>query len=53
MKELAVFIGLLSANFIVEALTTELYMVAVERSYFQGIALLTYWLCTKVIGNEK
>ena len=53
MKEIAVFIGLLSGNLIAELLTTGLYMQALERSYFQGLALFAYWLCTKVIGKEN
>lgn len=53
MKELVVFIGLLSGNFMVQALTTEMYTVALERSYFQGIALFAYWACTKFLGVKE
>jgi hypothetical protein len=29
------------------------YMVAVERSYFQGVALLGYWIVDKFVWREK
>ena len=49
MKILTVFFGLALANFMVQFFTQELYYLALERSYFQGIALFTYWLwlCTE------
>jgi hypothetical protein len=45
MKALAIFVGLLVGNFLVQWWKVEpQFMVAVERSYFQGMALLTYWV---------
>lgn len=53
MKELVVFIGLLTGNMFTQSFMDGSMSTAFERSYFQGIALFTYWLCTKVIGKEK
>lgn len=49
MKELAVFVGLMMANFAVQAFHTNPdYLRAFEVSYFQGLALLTMWICRKI-----
>lgn len=53
MKELVIFIGLLTGNIIAQAFMDGPLALALERSYFQGIALFAYWLCTKVIGKEN
>ncbi len=53
MKELVVFIGLLTGNIVTQSLMDGPMSTAFERSYFQGMALFAYWLCTKVIGKEK
>jgi hypothetical protein len=51
MREFNVFLCLVCANFASQLLFGEQWMVAVERSYFEGIALLTYWLCRKIDGE--
>ena len=48
MKELTIFLSLSAANLFVQFFTSERYEVALERSYWQGIALLTYWICRKI-----
>lgn len=49
MKELSVFVGLLVANFLAEAMFRNGdWAHAIEVSYFQGIALLTFWICRKI-----
>jgi len=40
MKYAAVFVGLVAANFIYQAFTGHLWQVALDRSFFQGVALL-------------
>lgn len=53
MKEAAVFVGLLMGNFVVQAFHTNPdYMRSIEVSYFQGIALLTMWICRKIDRYE-
>ncbi len=44
MKILNVFIALTLANFVVQFLGQKDYATAMDRSYFQGVALFTYWL---------
>ena len=51
MREIRVFVVLVLANFFSQYLFGEQWMLAVERSYFEGIALLTYWLCRKIDGE--
>lgn len=48
MRELRVFILLVIANFFAQAIMSGDYFLAIERSYFEGIALLTYWLTKKI-----
>jgi hypothetical protein len=48
MRELSVFLSLSAANLFVQFFTSESYTVALERSYWEGIALLTYWICKKI-----
>jgi hypothetical protein len=43
-----VFISLTLANFAVQFFGQELYSVALERSYFQGVALFILWLSVKI-----
>ena len=52
MKLLKVFIGLLLANFFMQFIGNENYMVALERSYFQGMALLTYWVIDTFVDKS-
>jgi hypothetical protein len=53
MKALIIFIGLSMGNFIHQWLNVEpLYTVAIERSYFEGWALLTYWFMDKFFWKE-
>lgn len=40
MKFAAVFFGLVAANFIYQAFTGHSWGVALDRSFFQGVALL-------------
>lgn len=52
MRESAVFIGLLIANILVAALFRDGdWNHALEVSYFEGLALLTHWLCRKIDGE--
>lgn len=44
MKLLTIFICLTIANFAYQAFTKHNFVVAVERSWFQGIALLAVYL---------
>lgn len=54
MNLLAVFIGLAIANFGVQYFKLDPdYLVALERSYFQGVGFLTYWICSKFVWGEK
>lgn len=53
MKELSLFVGFLAGNFLVQWWNLEpRYMVAVERSYFQGLALFTYWVLDKFVWRK-
>ena len=54
MKALVVVIGLLFGNFIAQWLKADpQYIVALERSYFQGAAVLTYWAMDKFYWKTK
>jgi len=46
MLVLGTFIGLSVGNFGLEILNKKRWTVALERSYFQGVALLAIWLLT-------
>jgi len=48
MKALYIFAVLIVANFLYQYMDAQLYMVAVERSFFQGWALLAYWAFEKL-----
>jgi hypothetical protein len=48
MKELTIFLSLSAANFVAETMFGGHWELAAERSYFQGIALLTFWICRKI-----
>lgn len=49
MKEVSVFTGLFLANILVATLFRNGdWQRALEVSYFQGLALFTYWLCRKI-----
>ena len=49
MRESAVFTGLLIANILVAALFRNGdWPHALEVSYFEGLALLTHWICRKI-----
>ena len=52
LKLLAVLFGLAIGNFFAAFITTELYMVALERTYFQGIALFSFWICSTFLGRQ-
>ena len=49
---LKVFISLALANFVVQYLGDENYFQAFERSYFQGVALVTYWFIINFVDKE-
>jgi hypothetical protein len=54
MKALLVFLGLTFGNFIAQCLKADgEFIVAFERSYFQGWALLTYWAMDKFVWSTK
>ncbi len=54
MKALLVFISLLIGNVVAQYLKSDpSYIVAMERSYFQGYALLVYWFMNKFIWGES
>jgi hypothetical protein len=48
MREVNVFLILMASNLFAQFFTSERYEVALERSYWEGIALLTYWICKKI-----
>jgi hypothetical protein len=49
MKELTIFLSLTAANFVAETMFVGGHWeTAAERSYFQGLALLTFWICRKI-----
>ena len=47
-KLIPVFISLALANFAVQFFGQELYSVALERSYFQAVALFILWIADKI-----
>jgi hypothetical protein len=54
MKALLVFIGLLFGNFVAQWLKADpIYVDAIERSFFQGWALLMYWAFEKFLWREE
>lgn len=54
MKALLVFISLLIGHVVAQYLKADpSYIVAVERSYFQGWALLVYWFMNKFVWREE
>jgi len=54
MRLFAVFVGLAIGNFFAQSLSGDNYELALERTYFQGLALLTYWICTVIeLRNKK
>jgi hypothetical protein len=53
MKEFVVFVGLSSGNFVAELFSNQNFELATERSYFQGVALLAYWICTNCFGSKE
>jgi len=54
MKALIVFIGLVAGNILAQWLNADpQYFVALERSYFQGCAVLTYWAMDKFYWGNK
>jgi len=53
MKALLVFISLLIGNVVAQYLNVDpSYIVAIERSYFQGWALLVYCAMNKFVWGE-
>jgi len=52
MKALKVFIGLALANFFIQLVGEGHYLVALERSYFQGVALLTYMIIDRFLDKK-
>jgi hypothetical protein len=52
MTALRVFVALALANFVVQYLGQEDYLVALERSYFQGVALVTYWFIVTFVDKK-
>lgn len=44
MKLLMLFVGLAAGNFVYSMLTGAPHSVAIERTYFQGLALFCAWL---------
>jgi hypothetical protein len=54
MKALVIFIGLTFGNFVAQWIKAEpLYVVAIERSYFEGCALLSYWFMDKFFWKDS
>jgi hypothetical protein len=52
-KLLCVAVGITLGNLIIQALLPEpSYTVALERSYFGAMALLTYWICERFIWRS-
>lgn len=49
---LKVFISLALANFVVQYFGDENYFIALERSYFQGVALVTYWYIVNYVDKK-
>jgi hypothetical protein len=52
MKALKVFIGLALANFFIQLVGEGHYLVALERSYFQGVALITYMIIDRFLDKS-
>lgn len=53
MKVLILFIGLLVGNFVAESLTVDpVYFNAFEHSYFEGVALFSYWILERFVWND-
>jgi hypothetical protein len=53
-KLLCVAVGCTLGNLIVQALLPEPnYAMALERSYFGAMALLTYWICERFIWSHN
>ena len=53
MKVLLVFVSLLIGNVVAQYLKADpSYIVAAERSYFQGWALLVCWFMNKFVWSE-
>ena len=53
-KLFLVFIGLTFGGYVYQSFKPDPdFMVVVERSYFQGWALLTYWFMERFIWNHE
>ena len=46
-------LGLLAGNFTYQTFTDHLWLVAAERSYFQGMAILGYYIFKRYIEGVK
>jgi hypothetical protein len=55
VKLLIVFVGLLFGNCFFELLTKQPpdWLAVFEHSYFQGWALITYWITNKIFWEVK
>ena len=54
MKAFLVFFWLAVGAFVYQWVQAEPnYVAAVERSYFQGVALFTYWVLDSFIWRDK